>query len=92
MNGIPSTPSQKSIDVWRSAPTIVMWWTPWLWSFRMRLSFLVLYESGLVFASWQAAPRDELDGGLHGQYLTQTGRDAVGERRVNGGSVRQARR
>ena len=29
-NGIPSKPSQKSIDVWRSAPTIVMWWTPWL--------------------------------------------------------------
>src|SRR3954470_24601200 len=34
-NGIPSTPSQKSIDVWRSAPTIVMWWTPWLCSLRM---------------------------------------------------------
>jgi modulator of FtsH protease len=33
-NGIPSTPSQKSIDVWRSAPTIVMWWTPWDWSLR----------------------------------------------------------
>src|SRR3954451_8007371 len=35
-NGIPSRPSQKSIEVWRSAPTIVMWWTPWLWSLRMR--------------------------------------------------------
>src|SRR3954454_16546449 len=34
-NGIPRTPSQKSIDVRRSAPTIVMWWTPWLWSLRM---------------------------------------------------------
>src|SRR5688500_18213265 len=34
MKGIPSTPSQKSIDVCRSAPTIVMWWTPWLWSLR----------------------------------------------------------
>ena len=34
-NGIPRTPSQKPIDVCRSAPTIVMWWTPWLWSFRM---------------------------------------------------------
>src|SRR5215210_982865 len=32
---MPSTPSQKSIDVWRSAPTMVMWWTPWLWSFRI---------------------------------------------------------
>src|SRR3954447_7295145 len=34
-NGMPSTPSQKSIEVRRSAPTIVMWWTPWLWSFLM---------------------------------------------------------
>src|ERR1043166_2220040 len=33
-NGIPSTPSQKSIDVCRSAPTSVMWCTPWLWIFR----------------------------------------------------------
>src|SRR4051812_39496605 len=33
--GIPSTPSQKSIEVRRSAPTRVMWWTPWLWSLRM---------------------------------------------------------
>src|SRR3954470_7323867 len=36
--GMPSTPSQKSIDVRRSAPTIVMWWTPWLWILRMRAS------------------------------------------------------
>src|SRR5258705_48609 len=27
---MPRMPSQKSIDVCRSAPTIVMWWTPWL--------------------------------------------------------------
>ena len=27
-DGIPSSPSQKSIDVCRSAPTSVMWWTP----------------------------------------------------------------
>jgi hypothetical protein len=32
--GLPSTPSQKSMDVCRLAPTSVMWWTPWLWSFR----------------------------------------------------------
>src|SRR3954454_15638735 len=32
--GMPSTPTQKSIEVWRSAPTSVMWWTPWLWSLR----------------------------------------------------------
>src|SRR3954449_2405051 len=36
-NGIPSTPSQKSIDVCRSAPTSVMWWTPWLCSLRIGL-------------------------------------------------------
>jgi hypothetical protein len=34
-NGIPSTPSQKSIEVCRSAPTSVMWWTPWVWILRM---------------------------------------------------------
>ena len=33
-NGMPSTPSQKSIDVCRSAPTIVMWWTPCVCSLR----------------------------------------------------------
>src|SRR4051812_38510093 len=32
---MPSTPSQKSIDVCRSAPTSVTWWTPWLWSLRI---------------------------------------------------------
>src|SRR3954471_16798631 len=36
-NGIPSRPSQKSIDVWRPAPTSVMWWTPWDWSLRIAL-------------------------------------------------------
>src|SRR5215213_2924693 len=43
-NGIPSRPSQKSIEVWRSAPTIVMWWTPWLCSLRIGPSAL----AGLV--------------------------------------------
>src|SRR5579863_3218353 len=32
---MPSTPSQKSIDVCRLAPVSVMWCTPWLWSFCM---------------------------------------------------------
>src|SRR3954447_3950690 len=59
-NGIPSAPSQKSIDVWRSAPTIVMWWTPWLCSLRNTVS-LGLNESALVVAALQAPPRDELD-------------------------------
>src|SRR4051812_18956331 len=36
-NGMPSRPSQKSIDVCRSAPTSVMWWTPWDWSLRIAL-------------------------------------------------------
>jgi hypothetical protein len=30
--------SQTSIDVCRSAPTSVMWWTPWLWVFRTTLN------------------------------------------------------
>ena len=62
-NGIPSTPSQKSIDVWRSAPTIVMWCTPWLWSFRIGLLCrdLALDELRLVLASLEAPPRHELD-------------------------------
>src|SRR4051794_35156341 len=38
--GIPSRPSQKSIDVWRSAPTSVMWWTPCDWSLRIARSTL----------------------------------------------------
>src|SRR4051812_45803414 len=38
-NGMPSRPSQKSIDVCRSAPTSVMWCTPWLWIFRMRRAY-----------------------------------------------------
>ena len=62
---MPSTPSQKSIDVCRSAPTIVMWWTPWLWSLRIGYPFdLVLDEFRLVLAALQAAPRHELDAGL----------------------------
>src|SRR5690349_13702568 len=39
-NGIPSTPSQKSIEVWRSAPVSVMWCTPWVWILRMSVSVL----------------------------------------------------
>src|SRR4051795_8800531 len=39
-NGMPSRPSQKSIDVCRSAPTSVMWWTPWDWSLRIALETL----------------------------------------------------
>src|SRR3954469_20976336 len=45
--GMPSTPSQKSIDVCRPAPTIVMWCTPWDWSLRMatvRLPAMLPYD------------------------------------------------
>src|SRR5215475_12284501 len=66
-NGMPRTPSQKPIDVCRSAPTIVMWWTPWLWSFRIGL---VLDEFRLVLAALQAPPRDELDARLDDEYVT----------------------
>src|SRR3954453_2561282 len=64
-NGMPRTPSQKSIDVFRSAPTIVMWWTPWLWSLRIWGGLLggrlVLDEFRLVLAALQGAPRHQLD-------------------------------
>src|SRR4051794_9757846 len=70
-NGIPSTPSQKSIDVCRSAPTIVMWWTPWTWSLRMAGSDLVLDQRGLVVAAAQAAEGDELHGRLDDQLRAQ---------------------
>src|ERR687893_1825276 len=66
--GMPSTPSQKPIEVWRSAPTIVMWWTPWDWSFRIRL---VLEEGGLVLAALEGAPRHELDLRLHDESAAQ---------------------
>src|SRR4051795_10128650 len=69
-NGIPSTPSQKSIDVCRSAPTMVMWWTPWLWSLRMTLS-LALDQSRFVLAALQRAPWHELDGRLDDEHLAQ---------------------
>src|SRR5918992_5120211 len=83
---MPSTPSQKSIDVCRSAPTIVMWWTPWLWSLRIAL---VLHEFRFVLAAPQAPPRHELHTCLHDQYVAQSladrlreggiGRPALGE-------------
>src|SRR6478752_4734953 len=52
-NGMPSTPSQKSIEVCRSAPTIVMWWTPWVWSLRMALGCRILRGAEV--------PLDQLD-------------------------------
>src|SRR3954471_7686947 len=64
-NGMPSTPSQKSIEVCRSAPTSVMWWTPWLWILRIWGDLLggrlVCDEFRLVLATLQGAPRHELD-------------------------------
>src|SRR4051794_21016571 len=85
---MPRTPSQKSIDVWRLAPTSVMWWTPWLCSLRNG-PLLVLDESVLVFASWQAAPRHELHARLDRQHLAQARADRVGQRGVGVGPVRE---
>src|SRR3954471_3089433 len=76
-NGIPSTPSQKSIDVRRSAPTIVMWWTPWLCSLRMPL--LPLDQLRFVLAALQGSPRHQLDARLDDQRTTQTLADRVRE-------------
>src|SRR4051812_36643502 len=78
-NGMPSTPSQKSIDVCRSAPTIVMWWTPWLWSFRM---FLALDEFRLVFAAPQGAPRHEVHVRLDDEHVAQSLANRLREGRV----------
>ena len=66
-NGMPSTPSQKSIDVCRFAPTSVMWWTPWVWSLRIARDPSPLRtlddpppvrEAGLL----QLAPAEHLEG------------------------------
>src|SRR5262249_55466519 len=79
--GIPRTPSQKSIDVCRSAPTIVMWWTPWLCSFRMssRDPTLLLHELRLPLASPERPPRDELDARLDDQYVADARADRLRE-------------
>src|SRR3954453_23659300 len=86
MNGIPSAPSQKSIDVWRSAPTIVMWWTPWLCSLRNAVS-LGLNESALVVAALQGPPGDELNARRDDERVAQPRRDRLRQLRVGLGAV-----
>src|SRR3954447_11746189 len=90
---MPSTPSQKSIDVRRSAPTIVMWWTPSLWSLRIvwrDLSRgLVLDEFRLVLAALQGPPRDQLDAGLDHERVAQLLADRLGQRVVGAGVARE---
>src|SRR4051794_25007998 len=81
-NGIPSTPSQKSIEVCRAAPTIVMWWTPWLCSFRKRTPRLVLDELRLVLAALQRLPRHEVHARLDDEDATQSLADRLRERRI----------
>src|SRR3954470_2802724 len=93
-NGMPSTPSQKSIDVRRSAPTIVMWWTPWLWSLRISGRSplggrLELDEFRLVLAALQGAPGNELDARLHDERRAQLLVDRVGEGVVGAGAARE---
>src|SRR4051795_10638227 len=80
---MPSTPSQKSIEVCRSAPTIVMWWTPWLWSLRMgEVSRSVFDERRFVLAALQRAPWHELHAGGDHERGAQPVADGVGEGRV----------
>src|SRR3712207_9454903 len=77
-NGIPSRPSQKSIDVCRSAPTIVMWWTPWLCSLRM--VSLLLDEPRLVLAALECPVRHEVDARPEEEHLAQAVGDPLGQR------------
>src|SRR3954471_7056427 len=79
-NGMPSKPSQKSIEVCRSAPTMVMWWTPWVWSFLMSPRGLPLYEGRLVVAPPQRSERDQLDGRLHDEHVAEPLTDRLGKR------------
>src|SRR3954454_23381306 len=88
-NGIPSRPSQKSIDVWRSAPTMVMWCTPWLWSLRMETSWSAFDELGLVLAPLQRAPLHQLDLRLDDDHAAHPRGDRVGQRRVGRGVARE---
>src|SRR5918992_2647220 len=87
--GMPSTPSQKSIEVCRSAPTIVMWCTPWLWSFLISLLGSMLDQFRLVVAAPQAAPRHEVHARLDGQYAAQCLADRFGQGGIGGHPARQ---
>src|SRR4051812_24221733 len=90
---MPSTPSQKSIDVCRSAPTMVMWWTPWLWSLRMedlyRLDGMLQWghDDRRRAAGHERAVRR---GGARGDG-PRLGRLARGARRGRGGRARPSR-
>src|SRR3954451_3457993 len=90
---MPSTPSQKSIDVCRSAPTIVMWWTPWLWSLRIGGGLLrgrlVLDEFRLVLAALQGAPGHELDASPDDEGGAQLLADRLGQRVVAARAARE---
>src|SRR6267378_2941024 len=76
---MPRTPSQKSIDVWRSAPTIVMWWTPWLWSLRRTSPRFVLDKFRLVLAPAQGPPGNEIDARLDDEDAPQPVTDRIRE-------------
>src|SRR4051794_10593384 len=72
-NGMPRTPSQKSIDIWRSAPTSVMWWTPWLWIFRMWGKLPALDECGraaklAAMTFIETVPADDATGDVAAMY------------------------
>src|SRR4051794_35772414 len=77
-NGMPSRPSQKSIELCLSAPTRVTWWTAWAWIVRMS----VLYQLRLVVAAFEGSERHELDARLNNQYSADPLTDGVREARV----------
>src|SRR3954471_7624982 len=86
---MPSTPSQKSIDVCRPAPTIVMWWTPWLCSLRNPTPRLVLDELCLVLAAPQGLPGHEVHARLDDEDAAQLLADRLGERGIGARAGRE---
>src|SRR3954454_7734110 len=75
---MPSRPSQNSTELCRSAPTSVMWWTPWVWMTRMS----VIYQSRLVVAALERPERDQLDLRLHDEHRADPLTNRVGKARV----------
>src|SRR3954454_4155642 len=78
---MPRSPSQKSIELWRSAPTRVMWWTPCVWITRMS----VLYQLRLVVAPLERPEGDDVDPGLHDEHGADPLTDRVRDARVSVG-------
>ena len=70
-----------------------MWWTPWLWSFRIGpRPGLALDERRLVLAAPQAPPRHEIDLRLDDEHVAQSLTDRVRERGIGARLPARARR